>query len=94
MNERIKQLAKQAGLEFDDDEALEFGKQIYYVTTEDMEKFAELIIQECMDVALDKKKWVEDQVVFDPRDQAWNKARVQQSQHIIDKIKEHFGVEE
>ena len=51
-----------------------------------------MIIQECMDIALDKKKWVEDQVVFDPRDQAWNKARIQQSQHIVDKIKQHFGV--
>ena len=51
MNERIKQLAEQAGLEFDDDEALEFGKQIYYVTKEDMEKFAELIVRECIDAA-------------------------------------------
>lgn len=51
MNERIKQLAEQAGLEFDDDEALEFGKQIYYVTKEDMEKFAELIVRECIDIA-------------------------------------------
>ena len=47
MNERIRKLAEQAGLEFDDDESLEFGKQIYYVTKEDMEKFAELIVKEC-----------------------------------------------
>ena len=46
MNERIRELAEQAGLEFDDDESLEFGKQIYYVTKEDMEKFAELIVTE------------------------------------------------
>ena len=51
MNERIRELAEQAGLEFDDDESLEFGKQIYYVTKEDMEKFAELIVRECALVA-------------------------------------------
>lgn len=47
MNKRIEKLAEQAGMEFDDDEALEVGKQIYYVTKEDMEKFAQLIVQEC-----------------------------------------------
>lgn len=47
MNERIKELALQAGLEFDDDEALEFGEEIYYVTKKDMEKFTELIVREC-----------------------------------------------
>ena len=46
MNERIKQLAEQAGLEFDDDLALE-PEPIYYITQKDLEKFAELIVREC-----------------------------------------------
>ena len=50
MNERIRKLAEQAGMEFDDDEYLEFGKQIYYVITEDVEKFAKLIVNDCIDV--------------------------------------------
>lgn len=87
MNERIEELAEQAGAKFP------FGGFVNYDQF-DYEKFAKLIVRECMDVALDKKKWVEDQVVFDPRDQAWNKARGQQSQHIVDKIQEHFGIEE
>lgn len=58
------------------------------------EKFAELIAQECINVANERKKWVEDQEVFDARDREWNNARIQQSQHIVDKIKQHFGIEE
>jgi hypothetical protein len=46
MNERIKELAEQAGLEFDDDLVLE-PEAIYYTTQKDLEKFAELIVQEC-----------------------------------------------
>ena len=48
MNERIRELAEQAGLEFDDDLALE-PEPIYYTTQKDLEKFAELIVQECID---------------------------------------------
>ena len=50
MNERIKQLAEQAGLEFDNDLALE-PEPIYYTTQKDLEKFAELIVRECVQVA-------------------------------------------
>jgi len=50
MNERIKELAEQAGLEFDDDLALE-PEPIYYITQKELEKFAELIIKECADIA-------------------------------------------
>ena len=46
MNERIQKLALQAGLEFDNDLALE-PEPIYYTTQKDLEKFAELIVQEC-----------------------------------------------
>ena len=86
MNERIRELAEQcktrtATNEWPDEYWVHFNEQ----------KFAELIVRECMNIALDRKEWVENQAVFDPRDQAWNRARVQQSQHIVDKIKEHFG---
>ena len=47
MNERIRELAEQAGLEFDDDLALE-SEPIYYTTQKDLEKFAELIVRECI----------------------------------------------
>lgn len=57
-------------------------------------KFAELIVRECMDIADEQKKWVENMEVFNEQDATWNKARIQQSQQIVDKIKQHFGVEE
>jgi hypothetical protein len=48
MNERIKELAEQAGLEFDNDLTLE-SEPIYYLTQVDLKKFAKLIVRECMD---------------------------------------------
>lgn len=79
MNERIRKLAEQAGLEFDDDEALEFGKQIYYVTKEDMEKFAELIVRECV-----------ESIPADGHRGDFGRA----VEFCQQQIKQHFGVEE
>jgi len=50
MNKQIQSLAEQAGLEFDDDSALE-SEPIYYITQKDLEKFAELIVRECAIIA-------------------------------------------
>ena len=89
MNERILELAEQAGYKplpgFDFANSLE---ETY------LKKFAELIVKECMDIADGQKKYVEDMKVFNEHDATWNKARIQQSQQIVDKIKQHFGVEE
>ena len=71
------------------DTGLADGRELVFST----QKFAELIVRECIDVGLEQKKWVENQTVFDPRDETWNRARIQQSQHIVDKIKEHWGVD-
>lgn len=49
MNPIIKQLAEQAGLEFDDDLVLE-TEPIYFLTQTDLEKFAELIVLGCVGV--------------------------------------------
>jgi hypothetical protein len=46
MNERIRKLAEQAGIEFDDSFSLE-PETIYYLKLSDFEKFAELIVREC-----------------------------------------------
>jgi hypothetical protein len=55
MNERIKQLAEQAGLEFDDDLALE-PEPIYYITQKELEKFAELSVRECAQICFSESK--------------------------------------
>jgi len=87
MNERIRELAEQCGFRsnpdvYDRDQSF------------DIEQFARLIVRECVNVALEQKKWVEDQEVFNAHDETWNRARIQQSQRIVDKINEHFGVKE
>ena len=86
MNERIRELAIEAG-------AGEWGDSVVPAMM-DTQKFAELIILECVNVALEQKKRVEDQEVFNPHDEFWNRARIQQSQCIVAKINEHFAVEE
>ena len=78
MNERIRELAVQAGLEFDDDLVLE-PEAIYYTTQKDLEKFAELIIEECVEICL----------VHRVRNNDYNEGRTQ----CASDIKEHFGVE-
>ena len=69
MNERIQQLAEQAGW---DNHHSKFDTRI--------EKFAELIVRECIDIAQDRANFPG----FPPND----------VNHIIDEIREHFGVAE
>ena len=69
MNERIEELAREAGW---DNHHSKFDTRI--------EKFAELIVRECLDIAQDRAAFDG----FPPND----------VNHIIDEIKEHFGVEE
>jgi len=82
VNERIQELLDKATYD------------VLGVKQVDQKQFAELIIRECVNVALEQKKWVENQEVFNSNDEAWNRARIQQSQYIVDKITQHFGVEE
>jgi hypothetical protein len=83
MNKRIRELAEQAGYP----DYMTYGQDLV------LERFAELIVRECMGIADGQKKYVEDMEVFNEQDANWNRARIQQSQQIVDKIKEHFGVE-
>ena len=97
MNERINELRLEAGISRLHDEPKfmvavnEEGKVIEPL--DGLERFAELIVRECVNVGLEQKKWVEDMEVFNEQDATWNRARIQQSQQIVDKIKQHFGVE-
>ena len=55
MNERIKQLAAQAGVLADFGEDIKVGRWGIGGSYQSMEKFAELIVQECAGVTLDYK---------------------------------------
>jgi hypothetical protein len=55
MNERIREIAEQAGLEFDDDLALE-PEPIYYITQKELERFAALLIWKCAQICFSESK--------------------------------------
>jgi hypothetical protein len=81
MNERIKQLAEQAGMvKIFEEHAHEYGNGTFENTPySELEKFAELIVRECGEVAY--KAY-------------WNNPETVRGVHIQEKIKQHFGVEE
>ena len=78
MNERIRELAEQADGVFI--HKLLTGAKQYTFLEKDLEKFAELIVQECIQVGGPEDSYTDD----------WFKAKADS----INKIKEHFGVEE
>ncbi len=87
MNERIKQLAEQAGMHDFVLEAMGIG--------EEFEKFAELIVRECM-----KEAWeeiVDDEDIAAETDPQIREYLTGQNQGIVDAVirfRNHFGVTE
>jgi hypothetical protein len=83
MNDRIKELAKQAEVKWLHQEDVIYST----MTLEQFEKFAELIVRECVQVCepiLDEP--YEDMTEF-------GKGLVEGQDVAIERIKEHFGVE-
>ena len=76
MNERIKELAERAGMNIVDDKFSTYGKFA--------EKFAELIVQECVSIVAKRK----NQAI----DDNWNVDEAMSMAEMY--IEEHFGVEE
>ena len=89
MNERIRQLAEQAKAQYCDLSDASVFKRLGLVeavvfTPEDLEKFAELIVQECVSIVAKRK----DQAI----DDGWN---VDEAMSMAEMdLEEHFGVEE
>jgi hypothetical protein len=81
MNKRIKELLEQADMvKILEEHAHEYGNGTFENTPyPELEKFAELIVQECGEVAY--KAY-------------WNNPETVRGVHIQEKIKQHFGVEE
>jgi hypothetical protein len=85
MNERIKELAEQAGYLPD-----MFG--IGHWDMPECQKFAELIVRECADLFVDRRY-----MVLNPLEPfAYERVRVlkEHDKDTVKKIKQHFGVEE
>ena len=86
MNERIKELAEQAGAETWSRAPMRAVTGLAF-TDENLKKFAELIVRECIKVAVNK-----DSGYMHPADVAgYMAAGRSTAAHMI---KEHFGVEE
>ena len=93
MNDRIKELAKQAGIAV-------WGDAVYMYDPKDtldstvMEKFAELIISECAALAKSKSEYIQSMETDDRGDQMQIQSLAWQFEEFGYKIKKHFGVEE
>ena len=80
MNKRIKQLAEQAGIEFVYDPTETPMRAFVECWEDEMQKFAELLVKECMAVAAKQRK---------PANLNYNP-----SERFVEDLRQHFGVEE
>ena len=82
MNERIRELSKQA---WEWAEQQEYNDPAQEFSDILEQKFAELIVRECMTTVLKESAWYWDENEFESSNAIQNAAR---------RLKEHFGVEE
>jgi len=89
MNERIRELAEKAGMtegRFERYKGQDCNLKGYSMLPDEMEKFAELIVRECLDIALEVRgEPATDTHYVIGYDRACEK--------MISGIREHFGVE-
>ena len=97
MNERIRQLALDAGIGFTlwDDSGREMIDN--YTPEEDLEKFAELIVRECVDICnqavLQNQATLSELNTDELAEKMIIHGSINQAQKLGKGIKEHFGVE-
>jgi hypothetical protein len=90
MNERIKELAEQAQIGLFEDKS--FGWSVIAGTDQHLSKFAELIVRECInEIAYIGKA---NEVFGDRTDKGGLNHILWTTETAIEKIKQHFGVEE
>ena len=83
MNERIRELAREAG-------AMEWGDSVVPAMM-DIEKFAELIVQECVQTLIDNTP---ERYTNESAEEDWDKGYDRAMKDCVHHIQEHFGVEE
>jgi len=94
MNKRIRELAEQA---FFDDTTSQPSSKMYIFSELKMQKFAELIVQECATLARNKSEFITQQALSyaEDRDEHISaKATAWQFKVFEQEVKRHFGVEE
>jgi glycerol-3-phosphate dehydrogenase len=98
MNERIQELARQAGILIDWGEDIKVGRWGIGGKYENMQKFAELIVRECCELLKDSGESWEQFSRNPPQGQAHNAsgalfAAYRLKEDAVDMLEEHFGVE-
>ena len=98
MNEKIKELGKQAGLNFGTNiSGVELvygtfeGSVISHIDSNELEKFAELIVRECITAIKNDDGYHLTPSTFDDR---YNQGLQMGLEFAITDIAEHFGIEE
>ena len=100
MNERIQQLAKQAGMvKILEEHAHEYGAGMFENTPyPELEKFAELIVRECVEICnqaiLQNQDTLSKLNVDELAEKMVIHGSINQAQKLGNGIKQHFGVEE
>ncbi len=97
MNERIRELAKDAGIHFHKGGTLDAGPNgiAKFVLYSDIEKFAELIVRECIKESMEEIVSDEDiPEINDPCAREYLKGNNQGIVDAVVRFRNHFGVEE
>jgi hypothetical protein len=99
MNERIRELAEQAGTYFGGGTTDYFGDYLppyVSITDLDLEKFAELIVREFVSIVEEEIKLVEEfkSTAVKADVIKCHTSKIYHFHKLIDKSKKHFGVEE
>lgn len=87
MNERIRELAKQTGYIWH----ASGDPRIYEFTPEKLEKFAELIVRECIQTLIDNTP---ERYTNEAAEEDWDKGYDRAMKDCVHHIQEHFGVEQ
>lgn len=93
MNERIRELAEQAGFGLHSDGEIYTAKLEHLPITENMEKFAKLIVQECASICDSAADNHADEITPLVADKLIIAGAKAQAAKLSLSIKEHFGVE-
>ena len=89
MNERIKELAEQAGVKMN-----AYGRPIPASLASNFDELAQLIVWECAALAKSKSEHIEEIETEDHDDQIHLRSLSWQFEEFGYEIKKHFGVEE
>ena len=85
MNERLKKLAEEA---FFDESTSGPGQKMYMFGEQKMQKFAELIVQECVQTLIDNTP---DRWPHESAEEDWDKGYDRAMRDCVHHIQEHFG---